>query len=269
MKTFYFILLVALVQLSDALPSNPFSFTDMYIVNGEAVRVGEFPHQLLMEKLVKDKWSFACGAVLISKTQALTAAHCVAGDLPKEVRVIAGLHNKTDKTETQTTVLKKIKVHQNYSQGPETFGNDIAVITFLKPIKFTSTIQPIEWNDDDSITFAGDKCHLSGWGRDEKTNLPDVLQKVYMRVISNVQCRFRTLPSAVLYKGHLCAYEPELGVCGGDSGGPMTCYKNGKPILAGVTSWGVSNIFGKCNANFASVYSRISYFKDFINENLK
>lgn len=50
----------------------------------------------------------------------------------------------------------------------------------------------------------------------------------------------------------------------GDSGGPMTCYGNdGTPYLAGATSWGVSN----CPGTFPSVYTRVSSFLSWIENN--
>ena len=40
-------------------------------------KIGEFPHQLYLEKKVGSGYSFACGAVLVSRHQAFIAAHCV------------------------------------------------------------------------------------------------------------------------------------------------------------------------------------------------
>ena len=46
----------------------------------------------------------------------------------------------------------------------------------------------------------------------------------------------------------------------GDSGGPMTCYSENTPYLAGATSWGIST----CSGDFPSVYARLTSFRSWI-----
>ena len=55
-------------------------------------------------------------------------------------------------------------------------------------------------------------------------------------------------------------------VCRGDSGGPLACDYNGKAVLAGVVSFGVS-----CSIDETSkigVYARVTHVLDWIKENM-
>ena len=54
--------------------------------------------------------------------------------------------------------------------------------------------------------------------------------------------------------------------CEGDSGGPMVVQRRDhRFMLAGVISWGI----GCAEKNQSGVYTRISYFRDWINQILK
>ena len=49
----------------------------------------------------------------------------------------------------------------------------------------------------------------------------------------------------------------------GDTGGPLTCTQNSAYVAAGVASWGASG----CSVDMPSVYTRLSYYADWIEEN--
>ena len=61
----------------------------------------------------------------------------------------------------------------------------------------------------------------------------------------------------------ICTLSGPLGtenICSGDSGGPLMVIEGGKYIHVGLTSFGLSD----CSAPFPSVYSRTTYFLDWM-----
>merc|ERR1712121_585098 len=68
----------------------------------------------------------------------------------------------------------------------------------------------------------------------------------------------------VIKGNHICVGKKHTsGSCSGDSGGPLVCKEGDSYTLAGVTSFGLVT----CSTSYPSVYSRISYFRDWIAEN--
>lgn len=57
------------------------------IVGGEPTELGEFPYLVSMQAYGEH----SCGAVLLTSTKALTAAHCVTMRIPEEVHIRAGI----------------------------------------------------------------------------------------------------------------------------------------------------------------------------------
>nr|CAD7264471.1 unnamed protein product [Timema shepardi] len=101
--------------------------------------------------------------------------------------------------------------------------------------------------------------------------LPSVLQEVSVPVINNTVCE--TMYRSAGYIEHI----PEIFICAGwrkggfdscegDSGGPMVIQRPDKRwLLAGVISWGI----GCAEPNQPGVYTRISEFRDWINQILQ
>ena len=50
--------------------------------------------------------------------------------------------------------------------------------------------------------------------------------------------------------------------CLGDSGGPLICAEDGKPVLYGVTSWG----FGCAKDNSPGVWTKITNYVEWIDK---
>jgi secreted trypsin-like serine protease len=63
----------------------------------------------------------------------------------------------------------------------------------------------------------------------------------------------------------LCASAPGKDTCQGDSGGPLVvAHGNGSFTQVGITSFG-----NGCARDYPGVYTRVSAYGDWINENLK
>lgn len=101
--------------------------------------------------------------------------------------------------------------------------------------------------------------------------LPSLLQEVSVPVINNTVCEsmYRTA-GYIEHIPHIfiCAGWRRGGFdsCEGDSGGPMVIQRDDRRfLLAGVISWGI----GCAEPNQPGVYTRISEFKDWINQILQ
>jgi hypothetical protein len=149
--------------------------------------------------------------------------------------------------------------HPNYSGiGATGYPNDVGVL-FFSAVSTNTNVRVITMATSADGNFAGTSCVISGWGRTSAGSaLPIILQQATMTGMTNTAC-INSWSAAQINAGHLCVTAPSSSACNGDSGGPLVC--SGK--LAGATSWGQS----QCNPSFPSVYTRISYFYNWITSN--
>jgi len=274
------IALLAMASYCNARPNfdaiaRPSLSTDSYIIGGVDATPGEFPWQLSQQRLGA-AWSHSCGASLLSSTYALSAAHCVDGAAVTILRVIAGLHQRSDTSNAVISNLASYKMHESYNSGPGTFPNDIAILTLATPIAANGgSIQFADLPDNNDDQFVDRRCIISGWGRTSSSNvLPDTLQKVDIGIISTADCAQRMAPvsGATPTDNMVCLYDTSagLGSCNGDSGGPLNCNfptaADARRVVFGVTSWGISG-GGACLPSYPSVYTRTAAYLDWIATN--
>jgi len=225
------------------------------VVGGSGVSIGNHPHQLSL----RVSSSHSCGASLVSGTKAVTAAHCGGGSLG-QYSVLAGSTDRTD-TSCSTCQLRSLSSfirHSGYVSGGG-YPNDIAVLHFSN-IGTNGNIGYIGMATSSDSNFAGSRCVITGWGRTNigvSGGLPITLQQGTMTVMTNSACSNEW--GNDINNGHICVTDPSVSSCNGDSGGPLVC--SGR--LAGATSWGNAT----CNPNQPSIYSRISFFRNWIDSN--
>lgn len=240
-----------LLLLCLAVPA-PGADVQQYVVGGSDANIADHPHQLSLRM----NGDHACGASLISSTRAVTAAQCGGSGL--SIYTLLGGTSDRRNLLCATCVLTPILSMTRHPQWiPNGYGfpNDVAVIGFL-PVLLNSNLSPIVMANASSGDFAGQSCIITGWGRTAATGgLPVILQQATMTVMTNADCANSWDPNAI-NNGHICVTNPSSGACSGDIGGPLVC--GGE--LAGAASWGN----GQCNPSFPSVYTRISYFYDWI-----
>lgn len=234
------------------------------IVGGSAYNIEDHPYQVC---LLDDEFHF-CGGSLISPNWVVTAAHCIQDfeNTPSEVTVGAGNNRYSDTTRLPA---KAIYVHPEYQGFLAGFPNDIGLIELDGSFELTDKINVIEMlPEGDSNTFAGDDCTITGWGKTNYLNpgVSSSLQGLDIPVITNSACNvtWEAVDGANINDGHICVFQENSGesACSGDSGGPLTCTADGKKVLAGATSWGIST----CSGEFPSVYTRISTFRKWIED---
>jgi secreted trypsin-like serine protease len=273
------LLFVLFTSIADARPSSFGSSTihattggdiDLAIYGGTDAEEGAWPWQLSQQRLSGTTWSHSCGASLLSSTLVLSAAHCVDGSAASSLRVIAGLYRRSDTTGTQTSVVESYKVHENYLASEATFANDIAILTLQTAIEIGGNVATATLPPDAGDEFSGDTCIITGWGKITETNaLSDVLQQADVTILTTDECQEFMGTLATVWDAQLCVYNSNnvSGACNGDSGGPANCPDgSGGYYVTGITSWVMSSS-GACVPSYPSVYTRVTSYLDWIEQN--
>ncbi|GDY30571.1 S1 family peptidase [Gandjariella thermophila] len=199
------------------------------IVGGYPTSVGRFPSTVAL--LTAGGFAF-CGGSLVSPTMVITAAHCVAGRGPRDLRVIAG---RTDLTGPGGMVadVTRIGVHPGYV-SPER-GDDVALVQLRSALPYPSI--PLAQPGDRALYAPGTLATVLGWGRIAEGGpaSPGQIRAAWVPLLSDAGCA-AAYPGLYDPRSMVCAGYPQGGVdsCQGDSGGPLIA--GGK--LIGLVSWG-------------------------------
>ncbi|KAJ6225201.1 hypothetical protein RDWZM_003746 [Blomia tropicalis] len=226
---------------------------DSKVVGGNTASEGQFPYQI---SLRNRKNQHFCGGSIINEQWILTAAHCVDGETASSMMVVVGT-NHLDHNGTQYDIAKVIS-HPSYN--PLFTINDIALIQTNDTIQFNDRIDIV--NLTDTYPQRGSTAILSGWGLTKypDQSLPNELQFIELRIISNIICRIRLFGFPIL-STHVCTLSGRgKGACQGDSGGPLVV--NGTQV--GIVSWGIPCARGRPDV-FTSVVSYREWIMEQIN----
>ena len=122
----------------------------------------------------------------------------------------------------------------------------------------------------------GEACWASGWGATSwGGDFPTFLQSVGVNLFSEEYCIEHSTDEAkegIMHEVEICAGTPDKDnnglidagkdACSGDSGGPLTCVRDGQPVLVGLVSWGL-----ECaNEGEPGIYTNVFPFVDWIEE---
>ncbi|KAK2579335.1 hypothetical protein KPH14_008287 [Odynerus spinipes] len=228
------------------------------IVGGRPADPREWPWMVAL--LRKDEVQY-CGGVLITDRHVLTAAHCVAGFKPRDIRVRLGEYDFTTSDETRALdfSVTEIRVHRDFD--PATFENDIAIIKIHRPTTFNSYIWPICLPPIDQ-TFENKTAIVTGWGTQYYDGpASTVLMEVAVPIWPQEKCVrsfTQRITSTTMCAG---AYEGGRDACQGDSGGPLVHQLgNGRWVNVGIVSWGI-----RCGMpGRPGIYTRVNSYLDWI-----
>jgi elastase-2 len=239
------------------------------IVNGTPAALFAHPHQASIQVQSGTGWSHICGAVLIARNKILTAAHCLQGQTASRMRVEVGALNlyEAPNAYEQTVGVRSYVIHGSYNGNAAGIPNDIGIINLVSSVTLNANVQ-IAGLAPKGSSFANSQCVITGWGRTSGTgSASPTLLEARITKITTADCQSRW-PGQNINIRHICVYEAAASsgnrpsACMGDSGGPMMCGPT-RSLLAGITSWGVSN----CSGNYPSVYTRVSEYLDWIAAN--
>eukprot|EP00066_Takifugu_rubripes_P022016 XP_011611282.1 PREDICTED: ovochymase-2-like [Takifugu rubripes] len=256
------------------------------VVNGEEAVPHSWPWQVSMQVSVFSLTPYLhnCGGSLIHEEWVLTAAHCFMGlfNKPSDWRMCLGKHHMNSSLDVPSAEecykVDRIIKHAGfvYEQDKSDITNDIALVHLVKPVNMTREISPICLPSPGAVMPAGTPCFVTGWG-DEKGNLvPIVAEKLNQAALPIVDFQTCSKPAYwwdTLRPSMICAgYESpdELkSACQGDSGGPFSCMDAGTNTIwevHGIVSFGP---FGCIKDKKPSVFTRVSAFNEWINDNIK
>lgn len=204
-----------------------------------------------------------CAGSVIAAKWIITAAHCEG--LFK--RYVTAGHVNLKSKERFKLEIKKGYIHPKYSS--ETNSHDIALVELRYPIYFENMgIRKIEMLTAEMVEQGaidpGVVGTVMGWGATSEGG-------VYSRELLSVELPIvsRDVANAAgVYNGKVDESMIPAGfgggkkdTCQGDSGGPLTIIgTSGKPILAGIISWGT----GCARANQYGLYANVAVGYDWI-----
>jgi len=235
-----------------------------FVVGGADADEGEWPWQMSLQYL----GSHSCGASLVAATKAVTAAHCV-GNAIVSYNLVFGTNQRSCPNDTCTT-----RKPTGYTRHPDFvnngnvgYPNDVATIAWAVPV--TPVVGKIQFVALATTTGQeGRTCYITGWGRLTGGGaLPENLQEAQIDLLTTAECQALWTAEQVS-DSHVCVYDKTnqaKGACNGDSGGPLVCQTTGPAArweLVGATSWGRTG----CGTTYPSVYTRISSYTAWINE---
>jgi len=232
------------------------------IMGGQEATYGSWPFIGRLEK--------GCAATIIGHNVALTAAHCCQDQGLWNYDLNAGVHHSFNtnmdgwKDHHWAT---KVVPHPDYDLV--TKDNDICLIFYQQSFNWSPGVQPACLPSGPSQINR--KCHVAGWGSSSHTSTAtsSVLMEAQINIYNSTEeCQpvFSSSDEASengqVTDNMICAGWKEGGVdaCSGDTGGPLVCVEDGKPVVTGIVSWGF-----KCGIpNFPSLYTDVSRYTDWI-----
>jgi len=225
------------------------------IIGGVQSEDSRYPYYAIMNR------KSLCGAIVIAPRFVLTAAHC------RDADTNFGINPANFKSEVGIQVIDRV-VHPLYDEF--TFQNDIALFELEEDaMVFNSTGElvpaPYVTLSPDEINTIGLSMTVIGFGDtnpDEgETEFSNELNQADVNYVTNEECR-RDHRGDVTEE-MMCAEAPGQDACYGDSGGPLLLTPTDDSIddrLVGIVSWGR----GCADEDYPGVYTRISYFYDWI-----
>ncbi|XP_036255589.2 LOW QUALITY PROTEIN: granzyme M-like [Molothrus ater] len=181
-----------------------------------------------------------CGAALLHRRWALSAAHCLPKRSWHNGRLLVGLHSwRHHEEDTQSFTIRAVCPHPGYDR--QTMENDLLLLQLDRKVTLSRTRQLIPLASREPAP--GARCSLAGWGLvdPQGRRLSPTLQEMEVTVMDTRMCNNSRFwhgdigPTTICFQGQRRGSAPAKG----DSGGPLVCGK--RPAVAGVVSFSGKN----------------------------
>lgn len=196
------------------------------IIGGEDITIRQAPYQLSL----RHNTTHVCGASIIKRQWALTAAYCF---ISEENDGLYDLLSGTDQLNQggRTHPITKLYINPNFVHNSVDY--DIALIFTYEPFEFSDVRQPIAIAT--SEPREGDVLFISGWGLTQfSSDQPTQLQGVSLPYVDQEACE-NIYGSSFITDREFCAGVKGKAPCATDNGGPAV-FNN---TQVGIVSFGV------------------------------
>ncbi|XP_061703856.1 collagenase-like [Cydia pomonella] len=234
------------------------------IVGGVIAPVYQHPYLAgLIMDLIGLPHTSACGGSVISSNRILTAAHCWNDGNFQAWRFTVVLGSAFLYHGGLRTVASSIAPHPHYNA--RTLANDVAILYLPTNIQFSHAIQPVvlptgPWRNFDLHNIW---AYASGYGRYSDVTNPTIntmVRNVFLRIITNEECS--RVYGDIVTESNVCTCgQGGVGICRGDSGGPLIVQNAGQNVLVGVSSFVASD---GCKLGHPSAFARVTSYVDWI-----
>jgi len=214
---------------------------------------------------------YKCAGTIINKNHVLSARHCIKGKRPTSRTFVIVGHHKVRNIDAFRSNPEEVFGSNMIRVGKyivRSDDKDIAILRLVRDIVFSWTSLPACLPDLPAQSYANMEAVATGWGGIVGYNpghairiSSELLREVTMDVVEpNTELCTKAVKDQESY---LCAYRLGKGACQGDDGGPLIIEQNGKFVVIGVASGGHG-----CGAQgYADIYTRVSHFREWIEQN--